>query len=104
MHRSLTLLIAPLLFSTVIRADDGLRLDRTRESLTATWRYYTQVVDGLEVVGAGVIERVDPDGSVHEVFRDLVVPQPRVPRRMIAASDATHALPAGLLVEQRMLA
>jgi subtilisin-like proprotein convertase family protein len=104
MRRLLLLLITPFFFSTAAQADDGLRLDRTRESLTGTWRYYTQVVDGLDVVGAGVIERVDHDGSVHEVFRDLAVPQASVPRRAIAATDATRTLPPGLLVEQKRVA
>ena len=78
--------------------------DWTRESLTATWRHYTQIVGGMEVEGAGVIERIDHDGSVHEEYRELVAAPPPGPRRMIAASDAMRALPAGLLVEQKLVA
>jgi subtilisin-like proprotein convertase family protein len=104
MRRLLVLLILPLLFTTNILADDGLRLELTRQSLTATWRYYAQIVDGLEVEGAGVIERVDHDGSVHEVYRELAAPQARVPRRMIAANEATRAVPSGLLVDEKMVA
>lgn len=85
-------------------AGDGLRLDWTRESLTATWRHYTQIVDGLEVEGGGVIERVDRDGSVHETFRALAAPQPRVPRRMLATSEVQRAVPAGVVLEQKLVA
>lgn len=105
MRRPFILLsIAAVLLTPTVHAEDGLRLDWTRESLTATWRHYTQIVGGMEVEGAGVIERIDHDGSVHEEYRELVAAPPPGPRRMIAASDAMRALPAGLLVEQKLVA
>jgi subtilisin-like proprotein convertase family protein len=102
MRRALPFLL--VLLPLIARADDGLRLDRTRESLTSTWRHYTQIVDGLEVVDAGVIERVDRDGSVHEVHREMAAPPPRVPRRMIAASEATRSVPLGMVLDQKLVA
>ena len=50
---------------------EELRLVLERKSLTATWRTYRQFIDGVEVVGTGVVERVDDDGSVHEVARNV---------------------------------
>ena len=76
MARRLVILL--LLVAPAALADDGLRLDWTRQSLRATWRHYTQIVDGLEVVGGGVIERVDRDGRVHETFRALARRPPGV--------------------------
>src|SRR5438105_13479249 len=102
MARRLVILL--LLVAPAALADDGLRLDWTRESLAATWRHYTQIVDGLEVVDGGVIERVDRDGSVHETYRSVAAPQPRVPRRMITATELQHAVPRGVIVEQRQVA
>jgi subtilisin-like proprotein convertase family protein len=102
MRRALPLLL--VLLAPIARADDGLRLDWTRESLTAAWRHYTQIVDGLEVVNAGVIERVDRDGSVHEVHRELAAPMPRVPRRTMAASEASRSVPAGIVLDQKLVA
>ena len=51
--------------------------------MTATWRTYRQFIDGAEIADTAVIERVDRDGSVHEVARVLARPgQARaVPRR-----------------------
>ncbi len=103
MARRLTALLV-LLVALSVRADDGLRLDWTRHSLRAAWRHYTQIVDGLEVVGGGVIERVDRDGSVHETYRALAAPQPHVPRRMLEASAVANAVPPGVIVDQRMVA
>src|SRR5258708_39268441 len=94
------LILSVLLLSPAIRADEGLRLDWTRESLTATWRHYTQIVGGLEVEGAGVIERADRAGSVREVYRELVTSELRRPRPVMATSDAMRALPAGRLGRQ----
>src|SRR5206468_9705521 len=102
MRRSLLVLL--VLAAPLALADDGLRLDWTRQSLTATWRHYTQIVDGLEVVDGGVIERVDHDGSVHETFRALATPQPRVPRRLVAASEMQRAVPPGVILEQKLVA
>ena len=58
----IVLSIAAVLLTPTIHADDGLRLDWTRQSLTATWRHYTQIVGGMEVEGAGVIERIELPG------------------------------------------
>ena len=60
-------MIPALLLATAL----DLRLDYTRQSLTATYRHYTQYVNGVPVLGGEVIERVDADGSVHEVVRAL---------------------------------
>jgi subtilisin-like proprotein convertase family protein len=73
MRRALFLVVLAAA-ATAVHAEEGLRLDWTRQSLTATWRHYTQVADGLEVIGSGVIERVDPDGSTHEIYRALAKP------------------------------
>jgi len=61
----------------VLLAATTLRLVLERQSLTATWRTYHQFIDGVEVVGSAVIERVDSDGSVHEVARHVA----RAPNR-----------------------
>ena len=62
-------MIPALLLATAL----DLRLDYTRQSLTATYRHYTQYVNGVPVLGGEVIERVDADGSVHEVVRSIGV-------------------------------
>src|SRR4051794_25609405 len=98
------ILLLCLLLAPVVRADDGLRLDWSRQSLTATWRHYIQIVDGLEVVDGGVIERVARDGTVHETFRELAAPQPRVPRRIVTATEMASALPAGVVLERKLVA
>jgi subtilisin-like proprotein convertase family protein len=63
--------LAFLLALAALPASAELRLAFERQSLTATYRHYAQYVDGLEVIGAGVIERVDADGSVRELHREL---------------------------------
>lgn len=65
--------IALLLVLATLPASAELRLAFERQSLTATYRHYAQFVDGLEVVGAGVIERVGADGSVRVLHRELCV-------------------------------
>ena len=42
-------------------AADEFRVDRVRESLLGTYRYSTQLIDGVEVVGG---ERIERDGAV----------------------------------------
>src|SRR6184192_3222247 len=69
MRRLLPLLLV-LSAQAALGADD-LRLVLERKSLTATWRTYHQFIDGFEVIGTAVVERVDADGSVREVARDV---------------------------------
>jgi len=66
------LLLLLLLFAQTASAAEEMRLVLERTSLTATWRTY-------EVEGGVVIERVDHDGTVHEVFRggQALLPVPR---------------------------
>jgi len=77
------LLFAFLLLATSVSAGD-LKLVAERHSLTATWRIYRQVIDGVEVYGTDVIQRVDDDGSVHETHRNVVS---RAARRPLSAGD-----------------
>ena len=67
--RRLLLLLLVLSAHAALGVDD-LRLVLERKSLTATWRTYHQFIDGVEVVGTAVVERVDADGSVREVARE----------------------------------
>jgi subtilisin-like proprotein convertase family protein len=47
-----------LLFLPLVLSADELRFDFERQSLTATYRHYKRIVDGLEVVDGDVIEKV----------------------------------------------
>src|SRR5438045_3725404 len=69
MRRLLPLLL--VLSAHAALGAEELRLVLERKSLTATWRTYHQFIDGVEVVGTAVVERVDVDGSVREVARDV---------------------------------
>jgi subtilisin-like proprotein convertase family protein len=69
MRRLLPLLL--VLSAHAALGADELRLVLERKSLAATWRTYHQFIDGVEVVGTAVVERVDADGSVHELARDV---------------------------------
>lgn len=91
-----------LLFAAATAHASDLRLLYERQSLTATWRTYRQVIDGLDVIGTDVVQRVDRDGSVHEEHRNLARPA-ATPRRMIAAADAVAKLP-GKITSQTMVA
>src|SRR5437868_2499813 len=99
MKRTLLLL---LFVSTAAFADDGLRLDYERQSLTATYRHYTQILNGLEVVGGGVIERVDRDGNVRELHR-AIAHAPSIVRRRMPASEALTRVPAGVTREATLV-
>ena len=57
-----------VVLAALLLAAIDLRLDYVRHSLTATYRHYTQYVDGVPVLGGEVIER---DGQ--EVYRALGV-------------------------------
>jgi hypothetical protein len=72
-----------VVLATLLLATIDLRLDYERHSLTATYRHYTQYVAGVPVLGGEVIERVDEDGTVHEVYRALASPTRRPARRVI---------------------
>jgi len=91
-----------LLLATTASAGDALKLIAERHSLTGTWRTYRQVVDGLEVYGTDVVERVDADGSVHELHRSLARAAARRP--LIAATQARAHLPAGRVARQDLAA
>src|SRR5438046_7855029 len=69
MRRLLPLLL--VLSAQAALGAEELRLVLERKSLTATWRTYHQFIDGVEVVGTAVVERVDGDGNVREVARDV---------------------------------
>jgi len=90
-----------LLFAAAVNAQD-LRLDYQRESLIGTYRHYTQYVDGLPVLGGEVIERVDRDGSTHELHRAIASAAPK--RSLIARQSALWVLPAGEVRDQQMAA
>jgi len=64
--------------AALLLAAIDLRLDYVRHSLTATYRHYTQYVEGVPVLGGEVIER---DGE--EVYRALASPTRRPARRTI---------------------
>jgi hypothetical protein len=83
MKRVLLLL---LLAAQAASAAEELRLVLERKSLTATWRTY-------EVEGSVVIERVDRDGSVHEVFHggQALLPVPRATGEHTAGPIIWHA-------------
>src|SRR5437773_12055020 len=55
--------------------------------ISATYRHYTQYVDGVPVLGGEVIERVDADGSVHEVYRALARHQDPSPAERKGMAD-----------------
>jgi subtilisin-like proprotein convertase family protein len=92
-----------LFICTAAYADDGLRLDYERQSVTATYRHYTQILDGLEVVGGGVIERIDHDGNVREVHR-AIAHAPSIVRRRMPASDALANVPPGMVRDETLVA
>ena len=69
MRRLLPLLL--VLSAQAALGAEELRLVLERKSLTATWRTYHQFIDGVEVIGTAVVERIDADGNVHEVARDV---------------------------------
>jgi hypothetical protein len=90
------LLLLLFIAQTALGAEE-LRLVLERKSLTATWRTYRQVIDGVEVLGTAVVQRVDNDGSVHEVVRDIahlhggqaLLPVPREDRQECLSSTET---------------
>ncbi len=90
-----------LLSAAAVNAQD-LRLDYQRESLTGTYRHYTQYVDGLPVLGGEVIERADRDGTTRELHRAIASAAPK--RTLIAKQSALWALPAGAVRDQQMVA
>lgn len=97
-------LFLPLAFVFLAAATNAqdLRLDYERESLLGTYRHYTQYVDGLLVLGGEVIERVAPDGSVHELHRALAAPAPK--RALIAKSTAVASAPRGNVRDAELVA
>jgi subtilisin-like proprotein convertase family protein len=100
MRRLLPFLLL-LLPAAAVNAQD-LRLDYERESLIGTYRHYTQYVDGLPVIGAEVIERVDRDGSVRELHRAIATAAPK--RALIPKSAAITHAPAGELRDEQLVA
>jgi hypothetical protein len=90
-----------LLTAAAVNAQD-LRLDYERQSLTGTYRHYTQYLDGLPVIGGEVIERVDGDGNVHELHRAIA--KPALKRALIAKSAALSMAPKGLVTDSQLVA
>jgi hypothetical protein len=90
------LLLLFFIAHTALGAEE-LRLVLERKSLTATWRTYRQFVDGVEILGTAVVQRVDADGTVHEVARDIanlhggqaLMPVPREDRQECLSSMET---------------
>jgi subtilisin-like proprotein convertase family protein len=99
--RRLFLSLVLLLPTAAVHAQD-LRLDYERESLTGTYRHYTQYVNDLPVVGGEVIERVDHDGNVRELHRAIANALPK--RTLIAKSTALASAPAGMLRDAQLVA
>lgn len=98
-----TLLILAVLASAGTGAAEDLRLDYVRESLTATYRHYTQYLDGLPVVGGEVIERIDRDGARAEIHRALAHlaaedAGPRVPR-----TRSMSVPPSGAVLDEKLV-
>jgi hypothetical protein len=73
-----------VVLAALVLAAIDLRLDYVRQSLTATYRHYTQYVEGVPVLGGEVIEK---DGE--EVYRALASPTRR-PARRIIVRDRPH--------------
>jgi subtilisin-like proprotein convertase family protein len=97
-------LLFPLLLlctAAAVNAQD-LRLDYERQSLIGTYRHYTQYLDGLPVVGGEVIERVERDGSVRELYRAIAAAAPK--RTLMAKSTAVSSAPAGPVQDQQLVA
>src|SRR5436190_23859775 len=90
------------LVSTTALADHGLRLDYERHSLTGTYRHYTQIIDGLEVAGSGVVE-VERDGRVTTLHRVLAHP-PAIVRRRMSLREAESRVPAGIVHDESLVA
>jgi subtilisin-like proprotein convertase family protein len=99
--RQLVISLVLALVAAAVNAQD-LRLDYERESLLGTYRHYTQYVDGLPVLGGEVIERIAPDGSVHELHRAIAAPASK--RSLIAKSTAVAAAPAGNVRDAQLVA
>src|SRR5712691_10216394 len=99
--RRLLVSLVLLLPAAAVNAQD-LRLDYERESLIGTYRHYTQYVDDLPVVGGEVIERVDHDGSIHELHRAIAAAAPR--RALMAKSAALGSAPSGTVRDEQLVA
>lgn len=99
--RRLLVSLSLVFLAAAVNAQD-LRLDYERESLLGTYRHYTQYVDGLPVLGGEVIERVEHDGSVRELYRAIAAPGPR--RALIAKSSAVASAPRGNLRDAQLVA
>jgi subtilisin-like proprotein convertase family protein len=99
--RRLLLPIVLLAAAAAVHAQD-LRLACERQSLTGTYRHYTQYVDGLPVIGGEVIERVDHEGNVRELHRAIAAPASK--RSLIAQSTARASAPTGAVRDQQLVA
>ncbi|HXH41639.1 MAG TPA: proprotein convertase P-domain-containing protein, partial [Thermoanaerobaculia bacterium] len=99
--RRLLLPIVLVVSAAAVHAQD-LRLDYERQSLIGTYRHYTQYIDGLPVVGAEVIERVDGNGNIRELHRTIATAAPK--RALIAKSTALASAPPGALRDQQLVA
>ncbi len=101
MPRLPSLLFVLLATAGVANAED-LRLDYLRESLTATYRHYTQYLDGVPVVGGEVIERAERDGRNRVTHRRLAsLPVEPNGGHRIPRAQALLAMPEGRLLDQR---
>lgn len=98
-----TLLTIALLASAGRARGEDLRLDYTRESLTATYRHYTQYLDGLPVVGGEVIERIDRHGHQAEIHRSLAHLAADDADRRSPRSLAMQARPVGTLLDEKLV-
>jgi len=94
--------ILSLLLAASASAGETLKLVAERQSLLGTWRTYRQVIDGLEVYGTDVIERVDAGGNAHELHRTMA--HAAAHRPLIAATEARTHLPAGRVAAQQLVA
>ena len=97
------LLTIVVLAATGRAPGEDLRLDYTRESLTATYRHYTQYLDGLPVVGGEVIERIDRDGHQQETHRSLAHLAADDAGRRSPRSLAMQTVPAGTLLDEKQV-
>jgi hypothetical protein len=86
MHRALAI---SLIFFALPLAADEFRVDRVLESLTATYRHSTQLIDGIEVVGGEKIERVRRDGTSDVVYEHALQKAPVT--IMAATTPRDHA-------------
>lgn len=72
--RSGAVAIALLMLASILQAQEDLRLELVRHSLTGTHYRYRQYLDGLPVAGGEVDLTVGADGSLRESIRAIARP------------------------------